>query len=93
MAFGGSLSQINLGVQGVTQGGHHKLVDGYSSRKRKKCPASFQAKKCVVPVGPVLSQESFYCPQRRMKSVDTQSVRRFRHFPSFPETSTPLKGL
>ncbi|GFY32909.1 uncharacterized protein TNCV_4025331 [Trichonephila clavipes] len=23
MAFGGSLPQINLGVQGVTQGGHH----------------------------------------------------------------------
>ncbi|GFX23813.1 hypothetical protein TNCV_1788441 [Trichonephila clavipes] len=25
MAFGGSLPQINLGVQGVTQGDHHKL--------------------------------------------------------------------
>ncbi|GFV05223.1 uncharacterized protein TNCV_224361 [Trichonephila clavipes] len=24
MALGGSLSQINLGVQGVTQGGHHR---------------------------------------------------------------------
>ncbi|GFX65109.1 hypothetical protein TNCV_452471 [Trichonephila clavipes] len=24
MAFGGSLPQINLGVQGVTQGGHHR---------------------------------------------------------------------
>ncbi|GFU96285.1 ATP-dependent DNA helicase [Trichonephila clavipes] len=26
MAFGGSLPQINLCVQGVTQGGHHKMV-------------------------------------------------------------------
>ncbi|GFU18398.1 uncharacterized protein TNCV_1980791 [Trichonephila clavipes] len=25
------------------------LIDGYSSRKRKGRPASFQAKKCVVP--------------------------------------------
>ncbi|GFT89700.1 hypothetical protein TNCV_3137831 [Trichonephila clavipes] len=25
MALGGSLPQINLGVQGVTQGGHHTL--------------------------------------------------------------------
>ncbi|GFX86505.1 hypothetical protein TNCV_3727741 [Trichonephila clavipes] len=25
MAFGGSLPQINLGVQDVTQGGHHSL--------------------------------------------------------------------
>ncbi|GFX63607.1 hypothetical protein TNCV_2005361 [Trichonephila clavipes] len=26
MAFGGSLPQINLGVQDVTQGGHHKVI-------------------------------------------------------------------
>ncbi|GFU81405.1 hypothetical protein TNCV_1380731 [Trichonephila clavipes] len=26
MAFGGSLPQINLGVQGVTQGGHHTVL-------------------------------------------------------------------
>ncbi|GFX59619.1 hypothetical protein TNCV_3753841 [Trichonephila clavipes] len=26
----------------------HQLTDGYSSRKRKECPASFQAKKFVV---------------------------------------------
>ncbi|GFS77171.1 hypothetical protein TNCV_3757731 [Trichonephila clavipes] len=25
MAFGGSLPQINLGVQSVTQGGHHNM--------------------------------------------------------------------
>ncbi|GFV68095.1 transposon Ty3-I Gag-Pol polyprotein [Trichonephila clavipes] len=30
MAFGGSLPQINLGVQGVTQGGHHKDADSLS---------------------------------------------------------------
>ncbi|GFY19518.1 piggyBac transposable element-derived protein 4 [Trichonephila clavipes] len=27
----------------------HQLIDGYSQRKRKRRPASFQAKKCVVP--------------------------------------------
>ena len=26
----------------------HQLIDGYSSRKRKAGPASFQAKMCVV---------------------------------------------
>ncbi|GFT03894.1 hypothetical protein TNCV_1730741 [Trichonephila clavipes] len=32
MALGGSLPQINLGVQGVTQGGHHILFQDEFSR-------------------------------------------------------------
>ncbi|GFU75757.1 hypothetical protein TNCV_1652171 [Trichonephila clavipes] len=30
MALGGSLPQINLGVQGVTQGGHHRCTSPWS---------------------------------------------------------------
>ncbi|GFW09585.1 piggyBac transposable element-derived protein 4 [Trichonephila clavipes] len=39
-----SLDQLTFRIALARQ-----LIDGYSSRKRKGHPASFQAKKCVVP--------------------------------------------
>ncbi|GFX66049.1 piggyBac transposable element-derived protein 4 [Trichonephila clavipes] len=39
-----SLDQLTFRIALARQ-----LIDGYSSRKRKGRPASFQAKKCVVP--------------------------------------------
>ncbi|GFX38477.1 piggyBac transposable element-derived protein 4 [Trichonephila clavipes] len=39
-----SLDQLTFRIALVRQ-----LIDGYSSRKRKERPASFQARKCVVP--------------------------------------------
>ncbi|GFT37406.1 hypothetical protein TNCV_1212011 [Trichonephila clavipes] len=41
MAFGGSLPQINLGVQGVTQGGHHMwMTEGFGELLPHPCKRS-----------------------------------------------------
>ncbi|PRD31871.1 UNVERIFIED_CONTAM: hypothetical protein NCL1_22181 [Trichonephila clavipes] len=45
------------------------LLDGYSLRKRKGCPASFQAKKCVVPDDVRLAGVGIIC-QRWFPTID-----------------------
>ncbi|GFT53263.1 piggyBac transposable element-derived protein 4 [Trichonephila clavipes] len=53
-----SLDQLTFRIALARQ-----LIHGYSSRKRKGCPDSFQANKCVVPDDVLLASGANYMPK------------------------------
>ncbi|GFU34512.1 histone-lysine N-methyltransferase SETMAR [Trichonephila clavipes] len=60
MALGGSLSQINLGIQGETRGGLHKLTNCLSDRREGGQGYSAEGR-------PPFAENSIYCELQGVK--------------------------